>query len=237
MRSSFKKLLDTFFPPQCLTCGEKISNADNLCPSCWKHITFISKPYCNICCVPFPVSMKEKICPFCQDELPIYNVARSAVKFDEFTARIVHALKYNDHTELAPAIARLIVNAGAEVIKMANYITPVPLHLGKLRQRKYNQAQLLAKFISRFTGIAVVPDLLIRTKDIPSQSGLNRKQRIANVYGAFKVNQDNAHMIKGSNIIIVDDVITTGATLNECARCLLAAGSGQIYGLSFARTY
>lgn len=164
-------------------------------------------------------------------------MVRSVVRFDDVTASIVHALKYNDHTELAPALARLIVNVSGEVISAADYIIPVPLHPKRLRQRKFNQAQLLAKFISRSTGIRIIPDLLIRTKDIPSQSGLNRKQRIANVCNAFRVEQRHAHLIRGSKIIIVDDVITTGATLNECAKCLLLAGSIKIYGLSFARTY
>jgi len=164
-------------------------------------------------------------------------MVRSVVRFDDFSARIVHALKYNDHTELAPALARLMVNASDEVINNTDYIVPVPLHPKRLRQRKFNQAQLLAKFISRATGIKTIPDLLIRTKDIPSQSGLNRRQRIANVCDAFSIDQRNAHLIRGSRIIIVDDVITTGATLSECSKCLLQAGSSKVYGLSFARTY
>ena len=237
MRSSFKKLLNAFFPPQCLICSEKVSEINSLCAQCWQQMTFISKPYCEICCVPFPTQLKEKICPFCQEDKPVYDMVRSVVRFDDFSARLVHALKYNDHTELAPALARLIVNSGQEVLSDADYIVPVPLHRRRLRQRKFNQAQLLAKFISRVTGIKTIPDLLIRTKDIPSQSGLNRRQRITNVCTAFSIDPRHANLIRGSRIIIVDDVVTTGATLNECSKCLLLAGSSKVYGLSFARTY
>jgi ComF family protein len=174
---------------------------------------------------------------YCQAQPPNYHLARSVVRFDDHIASLIHALKYYDRTELAPAIAQLIHQNYKDIVSQADIICPIPLHPNRLKKRRYNQSLLIAKYLAKLSGKELKGGLLVRIRDIPSQSGLNRQQRFSNVYQAFQVTERCKHKLEGKNILIVDDVITTGATLDECACTLKKCKVEQIIGMSFARSY
>lgn len=230
------QLLDLVFPPACLLCDTPVMVAHSLCAVCWGKMTFISDPLCSICGVPFPVALEdENICYLCLQDKPIFTMARAVVRFNDTTARLIHNFKYYDRPDYAVLMASLMSRYLKGQLHNATIITGVPMHSKRLRERQYNQAGLLAKHIAGIIGVRLVADLLIKTKHTPSQSGLTAEGRKENIKGAFIVNPK--FKLRNQCIIMVDDVITTGATMNECARVLASNGNNQTIGLAFARTY
>jgi ComF family protein len=230
------QLLDLVFPPACLLCDAQVLVAHSLCADCWGKMTFISDPLCSVCGVPFPVALEdENICHICLQNKPIFTMARAVVRFDDATAQLIHNFKYYDRPDYAVLMASLMSKYHDAQLYNAALITPVPMHSKRLRERQYNQAGLLAKHIARKIGVRFVPDLLIKTKHTPSQSGLTAEARKENIKDAFVMNPK--FKLRNQSIILVDDVITTGATMNECARVLASNGNNQTIALAFARTY
>jgi ComF family protein len=147
----------------------------------------------------------------------------------------VHALKYQDRTDLAPAMGRWMARAGEELLGEADVLVPVPLHWRRGWSRRYNQSGALARVIERQTGVPIARDVLRRIRPTQQQVGLSRSQRASNVQGAFKVSPEKAHEIQGRRVVLVDDVLTSGATTDACARALLRARAAQVDVLVFAR--
>jgi ComF family protein len=166
---------------------------------------------------------------------PAYQRARAAVRYDDVARTLVHALKYHDRTDLAPAMGRWMARAGEELLGEADVLVPVPLHWRRGWSRRYNQSGALACVIERQTGVPVVRDALRRIRPTQQQIGLSRSQRATNVQGAFKVSQELAHKVQGRRVVLVDDVLTSGATTDACARALLRARAAQVDVLVFAR--
>ncbi len=156
--------------------------------------------------------------------------------YDKHSDKLIHDFKYNDNLQAKTTLSKLMLNAGEELIKNSSVITPVPLHKVRLRERKYNQSLVLAKEIALYSKLKLLPDIITRSKNTPSQSGLDQKLRKANVREAFTINHKSKNSIKDKNILLIDDVITTGATINECARVLKLSGAREVFALSFART-
>ncbi len=199
-------------------------------------MTFIADPLCSICGVPFPVALEdEQICYICLQNKPTFMMARAVVRFDDATAQLIHNFKYYDRMDYAVLMASLMSKYHDAQLYNAILITAVPMHPKRLRERQYNQACLLAKHIAGIIGVRFVPDLLIKTKNTPSQSGLDALARQENIKDAFMFNPK--FKLRNQSIILVDDVITTGATMNECARVLASNGNNQTIALAFARTY
>jgi ComF family protein len=207
-----------------------------LCASCWSKLSFITRPYCERLGIPFVydpgpgiLSMEAIADP------PAYNRARAAVRFDGISRALVHALKYGDRLDLAPMMGRWISRAGREVLAEADALVPVPLHWRRLWTRRFNQSAMLAAAVSAASGVPMVTDALKRVKATVQQVGLSRSERAANVQGAFRVPEPGKAVVAGRRLIVLDDVLTSGATVEGCARALLRAGAGNVDVLVFAR--
>ncbi len=203
---------------------------------------FITPPICDITGTPFPLNIdndnqNSALSLEAQHTPPHYDKARIAVKFDNNSRNLIHKLKYQDQHHLASQMAKMMVNAAGNLLDKPedNMICPVPLYHWRYFKRRANQADLLANHIAKISNATYVPRLIKRKTATKTQVGLTRKQRIKNVKNAFIVDKKLLKFAKGKNIFIVDDVVTTGATVNEVALCLKASGLGPIYILAFAK--
>lgn len=229
-------VVDAVLPPTCLSCGALVSEPGALCPACWEKIGFLAPPHCSACGHPFDFETGgEALCGPCLNQAPPWRHARAVFRYDEHSRPLVLRFKHGDRLEGAPAFARWMARAGAELLAEADVIVPVPLHQFRLLSRRYNQAAVLALALGRMTGIAVVPDLLVRTRRTPSQGHMNREERRKNVRGAFQLRERRHSLIQGKSVLLIDDVLTTGATLGECARVLTKAGAAAVDVLTLGR--
>lgn len=233
---ALSRLLDVVFPPQCLSCHAIVAQAGNLCLPCWQNIHFITEPYCAACGLPFEYSIGEgALCGVCLHAAPSFARARSAFTYDDASRALVLQLKYADQTHLAATYGVWLARFGSELIAGSDLIVPVPLHWRRFVSRRYNQAALLAYALRRQCGLPVLPDALLRTRPTAPQSGLTRKQRQKNVRGALRANPRHAAVVRGKNILLIDDVMTTMATVEQCAKALRKAGATQVNVLTLAR--
>ena len=233
----FDTALDVLFPPRCPSCKCAVGEARTLCTECWKQMRFITAPLCNHCGHPFEFAMGEgALCAACIADEPPYHKARAVLRYDDKSRRHVAGFKFYDATQLAPMLATWMARVAREFATDADLIVPVPLHRRRLLMRRYNQSAMLAYGLGRELNVTVLPDGLMRLKYTPPQAGLTRAQRLNNVQGAFRVNPKMQPRIKGAKVILVDDVITTGATIHACTKALLKAGAGEVYVLTLAKT-
>ena len=231
-----RRALDAVLPPQCLRCHAIVDAPGALCAPCWEGIRFIAPPYCDACGLPFEYdSGPGTLCGECVREAPPFERARAAMVYDTSSRELVLAFKHGDRTEATPEFASWMGRAGADLIAQANVITAVPLHWTRLFSRRYNQAALLAQAIGRRAAVPVIPDLLIRRRKTPSQGGLGPAQRRRNLQGALAPNQRHATSIDGRRVLVIDDVMTTGATASATTRALLRAGAAAVDVLTLAR--
>jgi ComF family protein len=227
--------LNSLYPPTCLACRAATEAHGALCPRCWSAMRFIERPFCERLGTPFEQDLGEGLLsPQAIADPPVFSRARAVARFEDGPARtLAHRLKYSDRTELARPIARWMARAGADILVDADLVAPVPLHPLRLWQRRFNQAAALAKEISREAGRPCDLGALRRVKATRSQVGLTRAQRAENVQGAFRVAEGAP--VRGRNVVLIDDVLTSGATLNAAARVLLRAGATRVDALVFAR--
>lgn len=230
-------VLDALFPPRCISCRTAVSSAGGLCAACWSKISFIEGAVCHACGMPFEVDPGgETLCAACLAYPPAFDRARCVMRYDEASRGLILALKWADRLDLAPGFARWLDRSGRALLDECDLIVPVPLHRVRLWQRRYNQAALLAQNLSRANAIAYDPFLLTRTRHTPSQGDMtSAKARRRNVRGAFAVPDARKHRLTGKSVLLVDDVFTTGATLNACAKALKAAGASRVNVLALAR--
>jgi ComF family protein len=234
LRRLGRAVVDGILPPRCLACGTTVDEPDALCGPCWAAMTFFAPPWCAVCGLPFPHPMgDEAICADCARDRPSWDRARAVLRYDKHSRRLVLALKHADRTHLARALGGWMRRAGAEVLDGADLVLPVPLHWTRLFARRYNQAGLLAHAIRAAGGPPVAPDWLVRRRRTPSQGRLGAAARARNVRGAFALRPGRS--IRGKRIVLIDDVLTTGATVEECARVLRRAGAEFVGVLTLAR--
>ena len=233
--SAARLALDIALPTLCVACREPVAG-DGVCGTCWAQISFIEKPYCPRLGIPFVydpgpelMSMEAIASP------PAYQRARAAVRYDDVARTLVHALKYQDRTDLAPTMGRWMARVGNELLNDADALVPVPLHWRRGWSRRFNQSGALAKAISRQKPVTVLGDALTRIKPTQQQIGLSRDERASNVQGAFAVPPERLHAVRGRHLILIDDVLTSGATVDACARALLRAKAKRVDVLVFAR--
>ena len=234
--SAGNMLTDLIVPPLCLACGDPVAAPHSLCGRCWSKLTLIERPYCERLGIPFghdPGLGALSLAAIA--EPPPYHRARAVAAYDEIAKRLVHDLKYRDRGQLAVAMAGWMVRAGAELLAEGDLIVPIPLHRFRLWRRRYNQAALLAHQIGKRSGVAVATDALCRIKRTRQQVGLSARERADNVRGAFRVPADKTIAIAGRNIVLVDDVLTSGATAAAATRALLRAKAARVDLLVFAR--
>ena len=234
LRRLGRAVVDGVLPPRCLACGVTVGEVDALCGPCWAATTFFAPPWCTNCGAPFPHPMgDDAVCAECARRQPSWDRARSVMRYDRHSRRMVLMLKHGDHTHLAGALGRWMHRAGGEVLAGAELLVPVPLHWTRLFTRRYNQAALLAQAIRAAGGPPVAADWLVRRRRTPSQGVLGPAARARNVRGAFALRRGCS--VRGKRVVLVDDVMTTGATAEECARVLRRAGAAQIGVLVLAR--
>jgi len=230
------RAIDVLLPPLCIGCGIEVDAPGRLCAACWERAAFLAPPWCARCGFPFEVDPgPDALCGACTREPPDFDRARAVLRYDDGSRPLVLGLKHGDRTEWAPAFGGWMARAGAELLAEAEMVAPVPLHWTRLAQRRFNQSALLARAIGRASGVAVVPDLLVRRKRTASQGGLTRIQRRDNVRGAFVVRPARREALRGRRVVLVDDVLTTGATATMCARTLHRAGAAGVDVLVLAR--
>jgi ComF family protein len=229
-------VLAAILPPRCLKCGVVVDTAGALCPACWTKLSFIDPPNCACCGFPFEFHQGEgALCGACLREPPDFARARSVLRYDEASKELILRFKHADRTGSAPAFAAWLQRAGAELLAEADVLAPVPLHWSRLLARRYNQAALLTRELARLTGKPVIQDLLVRRRRTASQGGLGAARRESNVSGAFRVHPRHAARIKGQRVLLIDDVLTTGATVSACSRTLRRAGAIAVDVLTLAR--
>lgn len=230
-------LLNLIFPPQCLMCHAIVPTHGTLCLDCWQQVHFISDPCCACCGLPFDYAIGDgALCGDCLQQHPSYLCARAAFRYDDASKSLILKLKYHDQSYLAATYGRWLAKAGGEMLKSCDVIVPVPLYYWRFVQRRYNQSALLAAALARQCALPVIPDALKRIRHTPPQTGLTRAQRHDNVRGVFAVHPKFKKRLAGKRIVLIDDVMTTGATLEACSRALLKAGAGAVYVLTLART-
>jgi ComF family protein len=238
LRKACRIALDIVFPPSCLVCRKATAAPNCLCPDCWSRVSFIERPYCDRLGTPFAydLGVPGLVSPEAMANPPVYGRARAVAKFEDGPVRqLVHRLKYSDRMELAKPLGLWMARAGREVLAGADVLIPVPLHRGRLAWRQFNQANALAKAVSRVCGVKTDDFVLQRVKSTAPQVGLSRSQRAQNVQGAFKVPSTAQGAVEGRAVVLIDDVLTSGATLNAAARALLRAGARRVDVLVFAR--
>ncbi len=231
-----RRVTDALLPPQCLACRARVEVPGQLCARCWRGVAFIEGAGCAICGYPFGHDHGPgTLCGACLARPPVYDSARAVLRYDEASRVLILALKYRDRLEGAGSFGAWMARAGAEMLAGADLVAPVPLHRWRLFSRRYNQAALLAQGVARAAQIETVPDLLTRTRPTPPQHGRNRRARFANVRGAFAVRTQYRSRVGDCRVVLVDDVMTTGATVEACARSLRRAGAARVDVLTLAR--
>lgn len=232
----FSVAKDLAVPSTCLMCERIVAEQGACCPHCWNAIRFISKPYCEIMGTPFSHDLGKGV--LSADAIanpPAFERARSVVLYDDKMRRLVSNFKYSDRTELGPWVANWMVRAGRELFEHSPTIIPVPLHKARMIGRRYNQSAELSRHISKKIGCDYDPLSLLRIRNTNQQVRLSSVARVKNVQGAFRVSPERQAYIKGKDILLIDDVLTTGATVNAASKALKRAGARRVDVLTFAR--
>ncbi len=232
-----KNFLEIIFPSHCLAC-EQIISADSLfCEKCWVKLQFISEPNCTICAYPFEFQGLSLICGKCLTKKPSFDKAIAIFRYNHLLRKIIGSLKYRDQTFLAQKFARLLLAKSKSELADCDFIVAVPLHLKRLQKRKFNQAVLLAKNLVKLAPTKkFFPDFLVRTKNTKPQIELRKKERENNLKNVFAVNKKYRELVRGKKILLIDDVMTTGATVENCAKTLKKCGARKVVVLTIART-
>ncbi len=233
-----RTVLDLLLPAECLTCDVPVAVQGQLCVDCFRRTGFVTEPLCRRCGVPFVYAGQggsERLCPECRRHPPRYNRARAALRYDEQSKKIVLGLKHGDRTEHAMGLARHMARAGVALLRDADLLVPVPLHRWRLLARRYNQSALLAKALARLSDRPTLLDGLQRIRATESLGEHSAAERAEIVAGAIAVRPSRAGRIAGRRVLLVDDVLTSGATANVCADALRAAGATGVDVLVAAR--
>ncbi len=237
----FSELMNIIYPPRCHICQDFLGDCDrkipDICDNCSSCFPAVTHPFCSICGVPFQSKVEEDhLCEKCIQTRPFYDELRAPYLYEDKIMEAVHLIKYSGKSFLVKSFGPLLADFAKDRFRDTKdmIMIPVPLYKKKLRQRGFNQSALFVKSISTILEIEAGYYFLRRTRYTETQTGLNLKERRKNVKGAFEVPEGND--LRGKSVILVDDVATTGNTMNECARILKKAGCKKVFGLVLART-
>lgn len=232
--------MNILLPPQCPVCRRLVEKQHTLCSDCFKKIHFITPPVCRVCGKPFVFlpsddnkNKKTFLCLACANQKYFFKAARAGVVYDTASKKIILPFKHADRTDFAHFICSVMQSAGKELFPKVQAVLPVPIHKFRLLKRKYNQSALLAQKIADKENLLYLPDALQKVTPTQSQGHLNRNNRRKNVRHSFAVVKKE--LIQGKSLLLIDDVFTTGATVNECAKTLKKAGAKEVYVLTFAK--
>jgi ComF family protein len=229
--------INLVLPPRCLACGRLLAATDRVCATCWHRLRFVAAPLCGRCGAPLPYAYAgQASCGGCEGRAGHLDRMRSAVAYDDASRGLILGFKHAGRIEAAGLFARWMAEAGRELLAEADYLVPVPLHRWRLLHRGFNQSGLLAKRLSRLAGVPLAVDWLQRRHATRSQQGLNRAAREGNITSeAFAISRKGRARLAGRRILLIDDVLTTGATLGACAEALQAHGVARVDALTLAR--
>ncbi|GBC95498.1 Orotate phosphoribosyltransferase [bacterium HR16] len=230
-RTVWEEILDALYPPRCAACA--LVGCDGWCDECANSIAYVTPPVCARCGTPVD---PEGFCSSCSVHPLVPEAVRAVANYDGVIRAAIHRFKYEKHASLAPALARLLnqgwQNSLTEPLHAADVVVPIPIHRQRERERGFNQSALLAREFCRSTGLSLLPDVLERTVYRQPQVGLGEEERRENVKDAFRVVKPQ--VVAGKSVLLIDDVWTTGSTLNEAARALLSAGASRVFAYTVA---
>jgi len=226
---------DLILPPVCIHCHEPLASHGLLCAACWQGIDFIKPPLCDRLGHPLPYASAEPaVSAAATRRPPVYSRARAVARFDGVMRDLIHAFKYSDRHEGVDLFVRMLASAGRELLADADIVCPVPLHRSRLWHRRYNQAAILARRLALAAGKTIELQALVRVRRTASQTTFSGRERRDNVATAFALAAGAGTRIAGKRILLIDDVITTGATLDACTHVLKAAGAREVDCLALA---
>lgn len=232
----FKKITEVIFPNQCLSCNSLIGQEGLFCISCWQKLQFITEPKCKICSQAFEFKIDDElICARCLSFKPNFDKTIAVFRYNSAIKQIIKNFKYYDNSFLAKKLSSLLFAKIAPSVNDFDFISAVPLHKSRLKYRKFNQSILLAKEVAKKFDKKLYYDLIFRTKNTATQASLKSKERAKNLKSAFAFNEKYLAEIKNKRILLVDDVMTTGATLDNCAKVLKKAGAKEVIVLVVAK--
>jgi ComF family protein len=234
-RAGTRALLDLLLPPRCLSCAAVTDNPGGLCGTCWAQMPFLEPPWCQRYGSPFTHDIgPDALSPRAIADPPLFDRARAAALYTGPARDLILKLKFSGRRDLVRPMGRWMARAGFEFLNEESLIVPVPLHRLRLWQRRFNQAAELGRSVASFSGATFVPDLLRRTRRTQQQVGLDKEARKRNVRGAFEVRPGKEAAVHGQNVVLIDDVMTTGSTVAACTRVLRSAGAQRVDVLTFA---
>lgn len=232
-----ESLIGAIYPPQCALCDELVADTGGLCGACWAQTPFLSGLVCDLCGVPLPGDDPAHAVQ-CDDCLTIarpWDRGRAALAYRDGGRRFVLALKHADRLDLAPVGAAWLLRAAQPILRPDQVAVPVPAHWRRLVGRRYNQAAELARALARRTGIDVAPVALVRPTRTEKQEGLGHDARFINMQGAIRPHPKHGHVLARRRVVLVDDVMTSGATFAAAAEACLMAGASDVVTLALAR--
>jgi len=230
--------LDLLLPPTCILCSAPVDAPGLLCGECFGQLHMIGEPCCQCCGTPFELAWHAAeggLCQRCVDAPPSFERARAALTYDNASRRLVLPFKHGDRTDFAAVLARMMAQAGTKLLREADVLVPVPLHRRRLFVRRYNQAALLARGLGSIAGRPALVDALVRWQVTRTLDGRSAAERRDEVSGVFAVRPRRADLLEGRRVLLIDDVMTSGATTSACAECLLAAGAAAVDVLTAVR--
>jgi ComF family protein len=225
------------FPDQCLLCKDLVQSRGGLCGPCWRDTPFIAGHACDLCGGPLvgPDASEGMYCDDCWPAGRPWEKGRALLVYEGGARRLILGLKHGDRLDLAPALGRWMAARARDLAEGDMLIAPVPLHWRRLLRRRYNQSAVLAHHLGRNLGLSVCPDLLQRTRRTESQDGKGADQRFANLAGAIRIHPGRASRMQGKTVLLVDDVMTSGATLSACTTACLTGGAAAVRVMALAR--
>ncbi len=230
LKSGLRYTADLILPPVCVSCSTAVIDHNSLCAKCWCGIDRITPPFCDRLGIPLPGSSGDgpHLSTQALRDPPVFARGRAAAIYSGIMRGMIVRFKFEDKHEPLKFFLNLMVYAGRDLFAETDLLVPVPLHRLRLLQRRFNQSAVLTQGLSRATGLAHAPAFLTRYQRTVPQVGLTQDERKRNVMNAFRLSKAAASRLKGKSVLLVDDVMTTGATLNSCAATLLAGGAARV---------